>query len=595
MKKQAHSVSIFLVRIVASVVIALLLLPLASAQELTLEQVLNPDRVIEVSIEIPKEDWSKLCQQNRDPGKVFQGIIEDPFTYFKGDIVIDGVTTAGVGIRKKGFIGSLDNQFPSLKINFSEFGAKSPIDGIDSLTLNNNKQDSSLVSQFLSYQLFNAAGVHAPRCSFVRLTVNKKYLGIYSNVETIAKPYLRRRFGNDEGNLYEGTLADFYPQAIDRLEIKTNRKNHDAKKITKLAKLLATQDAIAIEEIDRIVDIDNFLKYWTMESLLSFWDGYTNNQNNFWVYDNVAKGKLYFMPWGADMAFMQPPFFVPIGQSQSASVYAQSMLANRLIHDESIARKYRETMKWQLANTWKEKELIETIDRLEVLLKPHLHQRQSAAPNAMKNVRQFIQGRRDLIENELEAWPVKTPPEPRKPMYYVDIGSIKGTLKTKFAERPPQKLAEIGEVKMDIELRGKKIALKKAGASIHKPARGGFLGFGAPPPEPPSTLHLSFSGIREPSGREITLTIPIDSSIMVDRLGTAFEIRGTFASGEASGGFMPMAGSSVEGSLTLTKAGKNPGDDVEGQFDVKIVEVHGGFFDRRPPEPPRASSSAPTP
>jgi CotH kinase protein len=554
-----------------------------TAQELSLDSLLDPARVIEISIEIPKGDWATLCQQNRDPGKVFQGVIENPFTYFKGDVTIDGVTIKSIGIRKRGFIGSLDNHYPSIKVNFGEYLTQSPIKGLDGLTLSNNKQDTSLVSQFLSYQLFNAAGVQAPRCNFARVTVNGEYLGVYTNVESIAKPFLKRRFANDDGNLYEGTLADFYPKAIDRLEIKTNKKNHDLSKVTQLAKLLAGKEAIAVDEVSRTVDIDNFLRFWTMESLISFWDGYTNNQNNYWVYDNGANGKLYFMPWGADMAFMQPPFFVPFGQSQSASIYGQSMLANRLFQDKQIAERYRETMRWQLANTWKEEELLATIDRLEKLLKEHLHPRQSGAPAGMKATRQFIQGRRKVIEKELETWPVKLPAEPRKPMYHAEIGSAKGTFATKFAERAPQKPVETGVVKLEIELSGNPVVVKKAGASVYPPPRGGFFGFGAPLPESSTAIHVVISGVRDGNGRAITLTLPLDSKVLAENLGKPMEVNGSYNGGAgSSGGFMQMGGATVSGKLTLAKADAKVGDEFEGAFELKIFEVHGGFFDRRP-------------
>ena len=103
---------------------------------------MDPGRLIEVVIELPVEDWSKLCQQTRDIRTAFTGSSENPFTYFKGNITIDGVKIESVGIRKKGFIGSLDNQFPSLKVKFDEYVDQRPVKGIDVLTLNNNKQDT---------------------------------------------------------------------------------------------------------------------------------------------------------------------------------------------------------------------------------------------------------------------------------------------------------------------------------------------------------------------------------------------------------------------------------------------------------------------
>ena len=36
---------------------------------------------------------------------------------------------------------------------------------------NNNKQDTSQLSQYLAYRLFRKAGIHAPRSNFARVTV----------------------------------------------------------------------------------------------------------------------------------------------------------------------------------------------------------------------------------------------------------------------------------------------------------------------------------------------------------------------------------------------------------------------------------------
>ena len=159
--------------------------PSAAAQNVTADQLFDAHRVVEVSFQLAEEDWEKLRRQSRDIGKAFNGTPEDPFTYFQADMTIDGLKIAKVGLRKKGFIGSLDERWPSLKVKFDEYVEQAPIPGLDSLTLNNNKQDSSLASQFLTYRLFNAANVQAPRCSYARVTVSGDYLGICSQVECV--------------------------------------------------------------------------------------------------------------------------------------------------------------------------------------------------------------------------------------------------------------------------------------------------------------------------------------------------------------------------------------------------------------------------
>lgn len=559
---------------------------LTAADESVMDRLFEPTRIIDVSIELSVKDWNELCKQTRDPGKVFSGLNENPFTNFKGNITVDGIDIGEVGIRKKGFMGSLDDKFPSLKIKFDEYVDQAPIAGLDGLTLNNNKQDASLLSQYLAYKLFNAAGVQAPRCNFAKVTVNGKYLGLYSNVESIGKPFLQRRYGNDKGNLYEGTLADFYPKAIDRFEVKTNKKKHDRSKITRLAELLAKKGDLPLEEISQLIDIDNFLRFWAMESLIGFWDGYSNNQNNFWIYDNRAVGKIYFMPWGADDT-LRSGGFPGFGPRGPVSVYAEGILANRLYHDKQTAERYRETMRWLLANVWNEPELLQSVDQFEALLTPHLHARQAGAPRAMTTVRTFVKTRREATEKELDAWPVRVAAQPRKPMYTVEVGSARGTFSTEWADGTPTNIASRGQVNLQLQLGGKSVELKQAGASVHRRRSGGFpFGPGGQNQGGPPQATIVITGLRHSDGKAMTLTLNVDQQMLADSLGKPLTLQGSFSDGEGGGGFfMPFGRHTISGEVTLKKLGLKPNDAAEGEFDLVISETHGGFMDRRPGGP----------
>ena len=215
----------------------------AAARELNAEDLFDSTQLLEIEIDIPEDDWNKLRKQTRGSGgrggfeAIFSNTTTSPFTYFKGDIKINGTKVPSVGIRKKGFIGSLDETRPSLKIKFSEYVKQQPVAGLDRLTLNNNKQDTALVSQLLSYKVFNTAGVKAPRCSLARVTVNGNYLGIYSNVEPYKKPFLKARFGDDTGKLYEGTIADFYPKSLEKIEAKSDGRAFEDADVVRLADL----------------------------------------------------------------------------------------------------------------------------------------------------------------------------------------------------------------------------------------------------------------------------------------------------------------------------------------------------------------------
>ena len=563
-----------------------------SAADMQADRLFDSSRLLNVEIELPKEDWDKLRKQTRGRGgfaALFSNTIEKPFTYFRGNVTIDGVKIESVGLRKKGFIGSLDDNRPSLKIKFNEFVDQSPVDGLDRLTLNNNKQDTALVSQFLSYKVFNDAGIHAPRCSLAKVTVNGEYLGIYSNVESYKKPFLKARYGDDTGDLYEGTVTDFYPKTVNKLEAK--KSDQDRKSVARLAEILASDEDLPMDELEELVDVDNFLKFWAVESLIGFWDGYTQNQNNFFVYKNPANQKFYFMPWGADSCFTSGggPFGGFGGGNHSAAVSAESMLANRLFRTEEIPGRYQKALLKVLKEAWNEDEIIAEIDRIEQLTDgqvPALQKNRGGRSSwgggtlNLDGVRDFVKERREEIMDEFEDWPVEVPSKPRKPMYSIDVGSASGSFTVLWSDDPESDDAE-GKVAINLmDQNNEQMKLTNLKVAARPMQSFGFGGRRGPSRwTPPATI--VFTGIRDSDDEKITLTLMVDTKELADGEGKKLAFSGSFSEGEQQRGFgFGRGGKSVSGTLTLSKAGTNNGDTIEGKLDAKIVESRGWMIER---------------
>jgi spore coat protein H len=185
-------------------------LPLAAADESN--SLFPTNRLIEVRVIMDPADWDTMRREHHD---LFTGVAPEsgprpsPYNYYKGTVIIEGERLENVGIRKKGFLGSASAHRPSLKFNFGKFSKGREFRDIELMTLNNNDQDASQLKQYLAYKLFNEAGVESPRCSLARVTVNGKYLGVYSHVESVNKQFVKRRFASGKGNLYEGQGVDF--------------------------------------------------------------------------------------------------------------------------------------------------------------------------------------------------------------------------------------------------------------------------------------------------------------------------------------------------------------------------------------------------
>ncbi len=339
---------------------------------ITDEQIFDSSRLLEVDVRIAKDDWDSLRYQTRNFALALRKPPPpSPYSWFKADVTINGQVIESVGIRKKGFIGSQDSERPSLKIKFDEFVEQAPVRGLDRLTLNNNKQDRGFVSQSVSYKLFRDANLPASRCTLARVTVNGELLGIYTNVESVKKSMLKRNFGDADGKLYEGTIADLFPGKIDALEAKLVDENDTRTELSAVADLVSAED-VDMETLEQHLDMDEFVRFWAMESLIGFWDGYTNNQNNYFVYAHAGDSKLHFMPWGVDAALSYEGG-AKMFKSGPESVHTKSLLSNRLYHTEGVADRYRETMRGLLKESWDEEALIAEIDRIEDLVEGSVH------------------------------------------------------------------------------------------------------------------------------------------------------------------------------------------------------------------------------
>ena len=459
------------------------------------------------------------------------------------------------------------------------------------------------MSQFMGYAFFNRVGVPAPRCAYARVTVNGTYLGIYTHVESIRKPLIRRHFGNADGTLYEGTVVDFFPGWSGSFEREFGNKKAGLRQIEALTvaleggagEALLTDDAagrawipvdgslgdrwtapefddsqwlagrngagyergqgyqelihpafdfeqqlfnrsaslylrfpfqvsqsetkqdgtrlllrmkyddgyvaylngsrvaganapadlqwnsqatighgdpeavryeerdisvyldqlrdgvnvLAVHalnvnptstdmllvarlekngfdyerEISEVVDLDAFYRFWAVEGLLGFWDGYSGNRNNYFVYLDAETGKFHFLPWGADALFEK---FSRIDRTPNLplSVKTQGRVAYRLYQGPETRRRYARTMRDILDRFWDEEALLAETVRIEEMLLPHLPGHGDTNPRAgrgpagnlpahqrfqPKQLREFIRSRRgELLREMLPQMPIWT-------------------------------------------------------------------------------------------------------------------------------------------------------------------------------------------
>src|SRR3954451_4249930 len=366
---------------------------MSAKDQQALDRLYSIDNVLTIKITMPQADWDAVRTEQPAGGHCnFDWTGGSRYTWREAaSVEISGTafpastTFTKVGIKKKSFCGSINSDIPCLHIDFGKISgtkAKAAEDLIGSryLTLNNSVQDRSYVRQPLGYTLLGMAGLPHSRCNFARVLVNGRLIGqgvagvnapgVYVNTEPIMKRYIERNFnGNLNGNLYELEHKDDFVSARLPFIGTESLSKFDDKADLKLADVQIAKHGLT--SASQMLDLDQFIKVYAMEFLLKHWDGYSDNTNNTYIYNDVdavaspGDGNVRFklIPWGIDQ----------ILQPQHSFKMSTHGLVAKLVRDDAARRaqlvgqirSYRDTI---FNRETQQATLLPLIDRMQALL-----------------------------------------------------------------------------------------------------------------------------------------------------------------------------------------------------------------------------------
>jgi hypothetical protein len=214
-----------------------------------------------------------------------------------------GIVHTNVELHLKGAAGSFRpfDDKPALTLNFSKHVSGQRFHGYGKISLNNSVQDPSYLSEAISRELFEAAGVPVPRADHATVLINGRDLGLYVLTEGWGKLFLRRYFKNVGGNLYDG---GFVQDVTGDLETNSGDNESDHSDLNSLREAAMEPDvAKRSERLARVLDLERFLTFIALEIMTCHWDGYALNRNNYRLFHDVGTGRMVFMPHGLDQMF----------------------------------------------------------------------------------------------------------------------------------------------------------------------------------------------------------------------------------------------------------------------------------------------------
>jgi hypothetical protein len=550
------------------------------------DSIYRREHLVEVEVEIAPEDWEALSVEGIGMGEILfpaSGVPLVPeWSHFSATVTVDGEKYENVDIRKKGYIGSLSVIRPSIKLDFEQRLSEPLVAGNRRMTLNNDLQDPSHIRQCLSYDLFQKVGLPASRCNYAHVVVNGVDLGIYSHVEPVNKPMLRRYFDDVDGNMYEGQISDFNAATAQYLEMETNAETNDRSDVRAVIDALALPDEEVVPALGALVNLDQFIDFWALETLLGHWDGYAGNSNNYFAYHDPQSGQFHFIPWGTDQTFVgdNPNDNLPY----EISVYAAGSISNRLYAIPEQRARFRERLAQLNDTLWDVPTLLADVEALQRLAP-------DGSREAVTRLKSYIRAHGEELRAALALpapdWPVPPPAAPADPCQGT-FGAVSGTFSTEWgslADIAGQLATGSADTAVDLELDGAPFA----GAFRSLAGEDGFLGN---------------ASVRLVAPREDGLVMLVELGMPVELFEVGRHPLHSFESFGLVGLWSPATnfinlGLLGDGAVQLDAASLEPGGVVRGSFTAKAsyflcASTVSAFVQAPPPEaPPPADGAEP--
>ncbi len=275
-----------------------------------LGKVFQEDIIPKIYIEISPNDLETIL----DPDNAFS-TVHYPATFIF-DVGDDRDTIDNIGFRLRGNTSQFSAK-KSFKISFNTFEAGRKYKGLEKMNINGEHNDPSVIRAKLYWDLCRQFGVIAPRCNHVELYINGEYRGLHLNVEHIDEEFVQLRYGSQIGNLYKclypadlnyiNSNPDSYKYESNgqrAYDLKTNTDEDDYSDLATFIDVLNnTSSSFLTCELEKVFNVQDYLKIIALDILTAHWDGPIFNKNNFYLYSNPYTGKMEFIPYDPDNSF----------------------------------------------------------------------------------------------------------------------------------------------------------------------------------------------------------------------------------------------------------------------------------------------------
>jgi len=324
---------------------------------------------------------------------------EDNPDYVAATIEFDGDVWTHVGVRFKGnstLRRGWNSGSPELpfKLDFDEFEDEYPAP--------------------LAYSIMQDTGLIAPETAWYELFVDNgegpTSFGLYTFIEVVDDSVIQTALGDDDGNIYEGdgrgtSLADgTFDQIPDSFQ-KENNNGADYSDIEALYNALHADTRLSDSEqwrsdLEAVFDVDTFLHWLAVNSVMVNWDTYGQAPHNFYLYHDPETDKLTWIGWDYNEA-IQP------GRRGNATLSLAETtdawpLIRYLLDQPAYYEQYTAYVAEVAAGAFNADTIAAQLSVWETMLAPYLADRATFATQ-IETVADFVQGRHSAVETFLAS------------------------------------------------------------------------------------------------------------------------------------------------------------------------------------------------
>jgi spore coat protein H len=267
--------------------------------------------------------------------------------------------------------------------------------GLKNFNLTTQVYDKTKIRNTLASYLFRQAGFYVFDSEHLFLKINNENKGLYILVERMDEDFFRKRNLPVYEVVKVGFGAKFTFNEANDLSDSFEKEIPDDKNFSNLTEFIYALDNVdnsnIFKTIGKHLDIEEYLKYHAMTSILNNSDGLTNN---FFLYKESPSAPYFILPWDFDKTF---------DPKTNYGLFGENQIIQQLFQSDSCYNLYISILKNYLNNYFNEENLYPVIDSVysrigePYALDPYLGMSGLSLDSEVSTLKNFISERRKYL------------------------------------------------------------------------------------------------------------------------------------------------------------------------------------------------------